>query len=261
MLSFCFVSRRFLWYKRNLVPNQSWRNSLMEFRGSRRSLHKLLALEFGHQHSLPYEKKTAVQIKCWFGFFICWILSFCRQHKHEENWTRKVTEIKCPKSPVRQVSSSSTIFLTWHQNILCMDDACSWTSKKWKVVETVPSKSLKNLNSGSLAPCSQEERPPELQYSFVCPLQNSSLIFSTYYLNLQTGEEQSKKVKLKDMSSLMVLIHDCNCYIRTRSQNSLQALNQHWPLSLQITAGTEWLSKQAFMIKRLQHIINIYMAH
>lgn len=184
----------------------------MEFRGSRRSLHKLLALEFGYQHSSPCEKKTVVQINVDLDFFYLldsWLLQAIKSGGKLNQ--KKMTEIKCPISPVRQVSPSSTILLIQQQNILCMDDACSWTSKGWKVVETIPSKSLKYLNSGNLAPCSQEKRPPELQYSLVCPLQNSSLIFSTYYLNLKTGEGQREKVKLKDMSSLTVLIHDCNC--------------------------------------------------
>lgn len=183
----------------------------MEFRGSRRSLHKLLALEFGHQHSSPCEKKTVVQINVDLDFLSGGFLASAGNKIRRKTEPKKKTEIKCPISPVRQVSPSSTILLIQQQNILCMDDACSWTSKGWKVVETIPSKSLKYLNSGNLAPCSQEKRPPELQYSLVCPLQNSSLIFSTYYLNLKTGEGQREKVKLKDMSSLTVLIHDCNC--------------------------------------------------
>lgn len=192
------------------TPKQSWRNYLMEFRGSRRSLHKLLALEFGHQHSSPCEKKIVVQINVDLDSFYLldsWLLQAIKSGgklNQKNNWNKMSYKSS-------QVSLSSTIFLTRHQNILCMDDACSWTSKGWKVVETIPSKSLKYLNSGNLAPCSQEKRPPELQYSLVCPLQNSSLIFSTYYLNLKTGERQREKVKLKDMSSLTVLIHDCNC--------------------------------------------------
>lgn len=64
------------------APNQKRRNSLMEFRGSRRSQHKLLALEFGHQLSLPCTKENFGLDFVSTGFLA---YSFCSQYNHEEN--------------------------------------------------------------------------------------------------------------------------------------------------------------------------------
>lgn len=77
-----------------------------------------------------------------------------------------------------------------------MDDACSWTPKGWKAVEIGPSKSLKHLNSGGLAPCSQEKRPPSIQPCLSTAKfkpHNFNLLFE--FANRRRGAEEKSKLK------------------------------------------------------------------
>lgn len=108
------------------------------------------------------KENFVVQIKLWFGFCIYWILSIQLLQPIQsrgKQQTRKMIDIKSPKGAVRQVNSSSAIFLTRHQNIWCMDDPCLWSSQVMESSgdNTTTFYTLEVPNSGSLASCSREK--------------------------------------------------------------------------------------------------------
>lgn len=154
-------------------------------------------------------------MKLWFGFFYLldsYHTASAVNTIMRKEQTRKMAEIKSSKGPVRQVNSSSTIFLTKHQNIWCMDDACFWTSQ---VVEssgdnTTAFYTPEVSNSENLASCSQEKglRNFNTALPFHCSIEAS---FLQLIIWICKQEERKKKKNLKDISSLTVLVHDYNC--------------------------------------------------